>query len=70
MSTKDDPIIAEWDVCGAEADGCICFLRPHSEDTVHQCRIWHLNSVCGSAWFGQWGTGTFEPVRYPGGEPA
>lgn len=69
MAGLDSPL-ASIDVCGAEADGCICFLAPHSDDQVHYCREFIGDRPCGAAWYGQWGTDTFEPVLFPGGEPA
>ncbi len=69
MSTEDQ-LLAEIEVCGAEADSCICFLAPHPDTQVHRCRIWASDRRCGAAWFGDWGDDTFIPVIFPGGEPA
>lgn len=57
--------------CGATADGCVCMFDGHIDAIPHRCLTHHVaGRRCGARWRGTWGTDTFEPVTYPGGEPA
>lgn len=75
MSTEDDPgTAAPWighGSCGATADGCVCVNNTHADTIAHHCWQRHIvGQWCGARWFGTWGTDSFEPVTYSGGEPA
>lgn len=69
MSTEDRPFGSD-EICGAEADGCVCTLDVHPRGVPHACGLFFLDVRCKALWRGTWNTDTFEPVRFQNGEPA